>query len=378
MNHYITQDNMKQSSLAAVLNHVMENGPATRRAIQQESGFSWGTISENAAELIHRGYLCEEKEKPSGSAGRTGCRLKPDGTRIVSIGLDINRSGLTGQIVGFDGSVKHTIRADFAARTQTDVLDAAQQLCQQALSFCRDRFDVMSIGVAFQGAVDNQNGVSLRFPLEETWVPCSIRQLFEERYRIFTYLDHDPKCMLYAKARSLQQQAVRLACRNLMLIRIDESIGMSVMLDGHICEDVDKMELAHTLAVYNGIPCSCGRRGCLDAYASIRGISRRCGADFSYILAHEAQFSTVLSEAMQYLAIALHNAAMLFYPDKIILTGTYVEQDKNLVQKLVPVFTQLEAAPQRRSIELCVDGNISAAYGAALKSMREAIRDFRI
>jgi len=141
---------------------------------------------------------------------------------------------------------------------------------------------------------------------------------------------------------------------------------------------VDKMELAHTLAVYNGIPCSCGRRGCLDAYASIRGISRRCGADFSYILAHEAQFSTVLSEAMQYLAIALHNAAMLFYPDKIILTGTYVEQDKNLVQKLVPVFTQLEAAPQRRSIELCVDGNISAAYGAALKSMREAIRDFRI
>jgi len=378
MNVYVTQDNMKQSSLAAVLGYILENGPATRRAIQQASGFSWGTVSENAAELISRGYLCEEKEKPSGSAGRTGYRLKPRGDKIVSIGLDINISDLTAQIVGFDGTILHTINRDCTANTQREVLAAAETLCDDALAVCKDKYYVMSIGVAFQGAVDNKNGVSLRFPASDGWIPCSIKLLFEEKYRIFTYLDHDPKCMLYAKARELAADATHPPCTNLMLIRIDDSIGMSVMLDGHICEDVDKMEIAHTLAVYKGLPCRCGRHGCLDAYSSIRSISKRCGKPFSYVLAHQDQFSEILEEAIRYLAIALHNAAMLFSPEKIILTGKYIESDADFVNKLAPIFSELDMVPTRRPIELCADHNSSAAYGAALKSVREAIKELKI
>ena len=375
MKRYVTQDNMKQSSLAAVLRYILDNGPSTRRAIQQASGFSWGTVSENAAELIHRGYLREEKETPSGTAGRTGYRLTLDGETVASIGLDVNLSGLTAEIVGFDGAIKHTIRRPCDAVTQQQILAAAQTLCDEAMAWCADKYRVMSIGVAFQGAVDNKSGVSLRFPAADGWIPCSVKQLFEEQYRTFTYVDHDPKCMLYAKAHTLRKEGHLSDSGDLMLVRLDESIGLSVMLDGHICEDVDKMELAHTLAVYDGLPCRCGRRGCLDAYASIHGICSRCGTSFDTILADPIQYAPVLEEAARHLAIALHNAAMLFYPDRIILTGSCIARDETFLTRLRPIFAALEQSPGRHTITLCTDGNISAAYGAALKSAREAIRE---
>lgn len=375
MKQYVTQANMKKSSLAVLLRYVLDNGPSTRREIQQVSGFSWGTVSENAAELIQRGYLREQKEAPSGGAGRTGYRLVLDGENVVSVGLDVNLSGMTAEIVGFDGIVKHTIHRDCAQENQQAILAEMQSLCDEAMALCEDKYRVMSIGVAFQGAVDNKSGVSMRFPAAGGWIPCSIKQLFEEKYRIYTYVDHDPKCMLYAKAHTLREEKELSDSGDLMLVRIDESIGLSVMLDGHICEDVDKMELAHTLAEYEGLPCRCGRKGCLDAYASIHGICSRCGVSFEEILANREKYAAVLDDAIKYLAIALHNVAMLFYPDRIILTGSCIARDESFIERLRPVFEAMDGASGRRNIELLADGNISAAYGAALKSVKEAIRE---
>lgn len=376
MKMYVTQENMKRSSMAAILAYVMEHGPATRRAIQEASGFSWGTVSENALELINRGYLREEKRQSSGGAGRAGYVLKLDGEQIVSIGLDINLSGLSAHVVGFDRTVKHTVFRNFDANTQSEVLRAACSLCDEAMEFCAGRYRVMSIGIAFQGPVNNRTGESIRFPLDSGWIPCSVRQIFEERYRIFTYVDHDPKCMLLSCLHNLQCEG--RSQENLMLIRVDEGIGLSVMQDGKICEDVNRMELAHTISVYDGELCECGKKGCLEAYASIKGISKRCGTDFETVLAHPERYGSILEEAVRYLGLAVCNAAMLFHPDGIILTGKLTEQAPELVNQLRELHKRLTGPENRCNIMLFDRSEVSAAFGAALKSMQESVEQLKI
>jgi len=371
---YVTQENMKRSSMAAILTFVMEHGPVTRRAIQEESGFSWGTVSENALELINQGYLREEK-RLSGGAGRAGFVLKPDGSRVVSIGLDINLSGLSSQVVGFDRSVKYTLSRPFSAGTQTEVLQAACSLCDEAMAFCQGQYRVMSIGVAFQGPVNNRTGESIRFPLDTGWIPCSVRQIFEDRYRIFTYVDHDPRCMLLSSVHHLRREGRQQD--NLMLIRLDEGIGLAVMQDGVICEDSNRMELAHTISVYDGIPCECGKKGCLEAYASIKGICKRCDSDFEAVMAHTERYDAVLEEAVRLLGIAICNAAMLFHPDGIILTGKLTEQAPELIRQLREVFKRLSGAESRCQVILLDSLHVSAAFGAALKAMQECVEQLK-
>ncbi len=377
MKIYLTQENLKQNSISDILEYVMNSGVATRREIQRETGFSWGTVSENAAELISRGYLLEEKDVSKGKAGRTGYVLKLNGEQIASIGIDINKVGMSAVVMSFDREIKHRIFRDFTAQNKDEVIESAISLCDEVFEFCKDKYKVLSIGLAVQGSVDNKSGVSLRFPIKNGWSAVNFKELFEQKYGVFTYVDHDPKCMLLAKAHELKKEEGNEP-RNLMLIRVDKGIGMSVMLDSRICEDVNKMELAHTLAVYNGLKCNCGRKGCLEAYSSISGISARCGVSFDEVLKNRERYITILEEGTRLLAVALHNAAMLFYPDKIILTGDYVNRDDSFLETLKKYFYEFDYIDGRKKIEICADKNISAAFGAALKSQTEAVKNLQI
>ena len=58
---------------------------------------------------------------------------------------------------------------------------------------------------------------------------------------------------------------------------ISTGIGGGLVLDGRLYRGVagNAGELGHLTVVYDGRPCGCGRRGCLEAYASGTNIARR-------------------------------------------------------------------------------------------------------
>lgn len=375
MKKYMTQNNLKQNNISEILGYIVENGAVTRREIERNTGFSWGTVSEIAAQLLDSGYVEEEKAVSKSGAGRTGYVLKPCGDRIAVVGIDINRSGLSGKVVGFDGSVKYELEMPFECTTQRQVLDASIGLCRKMLDFCEDKLRVVGIGVAFQGAVDSENGVSVRFPLDCDWIACSIKQIFEDKFGVCTYLEHDPKCMLISKSGNGTDKE-----KDLVLVRIDEGIGMAVMQDRRILKDTDRLEIGHTLAVYHGLSCSCGRDGCLEAYSSIDGIMRRCGENFDTVIENKKRYGEILDDAVYYLAVALHNTTMMFAPKKIILTGkfaSYIRNDGELLETLKSTFYDI-GGKNGNCIEISVDDNISAAYGAALNAINKVIKNNKI
>ena len=358
---YLTRDRQKQRNLSDILYYILERGEATRREIERDTGFSWGAVSEIVGELLSRGYLVEE-EHSAGRVGRSSAILKPNGTSVAAIGLDVNRTELTARLVGFDLSKKWRRTLPFAADTQNALMQAVEDLCDEAMAACPEDMRVISIGVAMQGKVDAESGVSYRFPGIPDWEPLDVRTWLSERYSLPVSVDHDPKCLLFAKT-------VRENIRDGVLLRLDKGIGLSVVLDGKILGDFGRMELGHTVAVPNGELCACSRKGCLEAYSSIRGIERRTGRSFAELTA--SGDPSVFDEACTHLATALSNVTALFAPERIILTGKLAESDLFFNRFI----THFAATPHGEGAALERDPSISAAYGAAVKSIRDVIKN---
>lgn len=363
MKKYITQDRLKKNNTADIFIFILEKGTTTRREIEWETGFSWGTVSANVAFLIEKGYVVEEKSRKTGGAGRLTLQLRPNGEKIVSIGVDVNRMGLTAEVVGLDLSVKKRFTAPFLAETQKELLAQAEAICEEAIKWCGEELRVLSLGLAFQGAVNGREGFSMHFPQIGDWVPYNIKEHFSTRFELPVYLGHDPKCMLLGELS-------RKKYSDCVLVRADAGIGMAVSQDGRILDDTDKLELGHTLSVKNGLPCVCGKNGCLEAYASLRGISRRLGISIEELFEHPDRYKSLFEEAAEYFNLAIYNVCMLFRPQKLILTGRAMELEA--YAKAVS-----EGIPSDLTV-LCFDPNVSAAFGAAAESMKSAIKGFDI
>jgi glucokinase len=136
----------------------------------------------------------------------------------------------------------------------------------------------------------------------------------------------------------------------LLYITVSTGVGGGWILDGRIYHGADSMagEIGHMLIQPDGPPCTCGRRGCLEAVASGPAIARRVrelleadakrGAglrtlvesDLTAITAwHVSQAAAagdplswqVLDEAAHVLGLGIASAVTLMNPQRVVIGG---------------------------------------------------------
>ena len=356
---YMTQARQKRKNLSDILAFIVERGQTTRREIERETGFSWGTVSESVAELVSRGYLAEVAQS-AGTVGRQSTVLTLSGDKVVAIGVDVNTTAVSACVVGFDQATVWNKVVPFEARTQEEVIDMLIGLIGSAVAECGDR-RIMGIGVAMQGAVDSASGVSVHFPSVGSWTPVDLGGLIEKRFGIPALIEHDPRCLLFART-------VKSKIKDGILLRVDNGIGLAVIQDGRLLTDCDRLEVGHTIVKRNGEPCTCGRRGCLEAYSSIRGIERLSGLEFAEVAG--GKMGELLDQAGEYLAVSTFNLCVMFAPQKVILTGKLAENER-----FATSFSQnLAEIAGDAQVDVEFDFELSASYGVAVAKMREEIK----
>ena len=360
---YITQDNLKKNTLADIFIFILNRKQTTRREIEFETGFSWGTVSANVSLLIEKGYVTEEKSDQCG-VGRTTYLLKPTSQGIVSIGIDINRSGISCAVIALDSQIVHLFDEKFSAKTQSEVIAQAEAACQAARDWCAAQdLRVFSLGVAMQGTVNGRLGLSVHFPKMEDWQVMDIKSHFAQKYNLPVYLAHDPKCMLQGAMHNKKYE-------DCVLIRLDDGIGMAVSQDGRILDDTERLELGHTLAVLGGRACACGKKGCLEAYASLEAIALTQNRSAEDVLRVPQEFAEALCQAGELLSVALYNAYILFKPRRMILTGKATALEGLMEQSL--------SLLREETVDVEIDPDISAAYGAAMEAVKSAVKSFAL
>ncbi len=326
---------IRQNNLRTLVLAICKYGPISKRELQQKTSLSWGSVSTMVEELQAMGYVVTVG-KSEGHIGRRATNYAIN-TRINHIiGIDFNASGITAVLTDLCGGIiKHMFRP-LQLLTYERVLDVLLDVTSDIIESDTPNSRILGIGIAVQGIVDVNHGVSVCFPQISNWNNVRLSEIFEKKFGIRTFLMHDPDCILFAERTLGLKKSKR---NDIALVRLDKGIGLSLSIDGFITTSKYISELGHICVDYNGPRCICGNRGCLELYASVDGILMRyyeiSKVDYDpninfmalALLATEGDEICLglFSDMSKYLGTALSSLANILPVDSIILYGSMIQ-----------------------------------------------------
>ena len=176
--------------------------------------------------------------------------------------------------------------------------------------------------------------------------------------------------------------------KNFCLIYFGQGLGLGIMIDGRPYRGANGNagEIGHVLVEKGGRLCSCGQKGCLEAYASFHALAQQLAAagvdpidDADLERLHRERHPVVLGwirEAAGYLAPQVAMLENLFDPEAIVLGGVL---PPGLLEELVEAMQPLPLSVARRrdrSEARLIHGRTgrsTAALGAAALPLLETM-----
>ena len=369
MKKYIGLEEMSNGNCSSVLSVIRDCGEVSRKQISDITGLSWGGMTKIVNKLFEHEYIVEDKSQNVTGIGRIPNVIRINKEQNFVIGLDINRMGFAAYVMNLAGDI---IKGYFHAHNQRkeqqsenaaskELFDNKEELLQAILELTRQAVDeykekkILAIGVAMQGILDAENGVSVKFPHCHDWKNVPIKEILEQEFGIEVFVEHDPNCMLYSVMSEEESE-------NMLLLRLDSSVGMAASVNGSIIRGNGLLEVAHYIVVPEGKECRCGQRGCLEAYVS------------SCLVKGKLQ-EEELPELIKPMAIFMNNMIHMFNSDKIVLTGRLVKYRSAFEKELLEEFQKY---CDKDVIVEFVEEAEHAVHGAALIAAQGAIEQLRL
>jgi glucokinase len=273
-------------------------------------------------------------------------RLRAGSSRNLVLGVDIGGTKVAVGLVNWRGQIRHAARAPMAARGTAEegfraVLRAMDDVMPQARAA-----GVRAIGVCAPGWVDSEKGVLLSATNLPCWRNFPLARRIEKHYDLPTRLTHDASAAALAEAK----WGAGAGHESIFYVSLGTGIGTAIVRDGKIYHGGagGACEGGHMTVNFSGPLCGCGKRGCIEMYASGTAISRRgrsllgstrnehsrilkmAGGKISDVTAETVNKAArsgdklarqVLEEASDHLAIWLGNIIDLLEPEVIIVGG---------------------------------------------------------
>ena len=312
------------------------------------------------------------------------------------VGIDIGGMTVKGIVLDSDGNALcEDAVVTGSERGGAAMCDSIAELALSMIARCGASRDDVHIGVGCPGVIDSSRGVlvfsgnlNLRnFPLAEE---------LEKRIGVSVKVTTDANAAALGEARF----GAGNNYKDSILVTLGTGVGGGIIIDGKLFEGHASAgaEIGHMVLERHGDHCTCGRRGCFEAYCSATALIRRTklqmeenprSAMWTKYTAETANGKTAFEFAdsdidakevvdwyLKYLACGIANLANIFRPEIIMLGGGVSEHGEKLtepLQKLVDkeLFGGTEYAPVK--IVRASLGSKAGAYGAAALAMRIAL-----
>jgi glucokinase len=164
---------------------------------------------------------------------------------------------------------------------------------------------VKAVGISCGGPLDAKNGVLLNPFHLPGWIDIPITQLAEAEFGVLSVLQNDASTAALAEYR----YGAGKGLSTVVSLTISTGVGGGIVVDRKLYHGAagNGGELGHITVRAGGRACSCGRRGCLEAYCSGTNIGVR--GEEALILAREQGISTVLAKSKHVTAQDVSEAA---------------------------------------------------------------------
>ncbi|MPZ28908.1 MAG: ROK family glucokinase [Micromonosporaceae bacterium] len=214
-----------------------------------------------------------------------------DPAGALAVGIDVGGTKVAGGVVDPDGRVLALTRADTPATDVTRTRDVIVDMVRELAS----AHPVAAVGVGAAGWVDADRA-TVSFAPHLAWRAEPLRDRLAAAVDLPVVVENDANAAAWAEfqfgaAREPNRDrsgagrtggADPMVADPMVLVTVGTGIGGGIVLDGGLVRGAHGYagEPGHQVVVPDGHPCSCGRRGCLEQYASGAALVRfvRAGA----------------------------------------------------------------------------------------------------
>ncbi|MEE1754469.1 ROK family transcriptional regulator [Streptomyces sp. SP18CS02] len=244
-------------------------GPVSRQEIATVTGLSFATVANLVAELLEAGVLLEVGHEDS-KGGRPRARLAINADRGALFGIDVAETSVQVELFDLALTVLQSVRLPLPqADVRPDEVVETIVAGVRGLADATDGRRVLGAGVSVPGLVEREGGVSVYSPYW-SWRDVPLRTLLAEHLTMPLYLDNPLKASTVAEMWFGAGRDVD----DLVVVTLRAGVGAGIAVDGALYRGATNSagEWGHTCLIPGGRECRCGRRGCVEAYVSTRGI----------------------------------------------------------------------------------------------------------
>ena len=131
--------------------------------------------------------------------------------------------------------------------------------------------DIESVGIGCPGSVDDKNGI-VTYANNLNLEHAPLGKDISEKIGLPVYLGNDANCAALGEFFALGDETLQ----NFVAITLGTGVGGGVVINRRIYTGFNGAagELGHIILKAGGEPCTCGRNGCWEAYASATALIR--------------------------------------------------------------------------------------------------------
>ena len=313
---------------------------------------------------------------------------------MYTIGIDLGGTNIVASVVDDDYNIIGTSKTPTnSPRSADEIFDDIADVCEEAVKAAGLTMeDIDSVGMGTPGTV-NQDGV-IEFANNLAFNNVPARTMLAKRINKpeeKVFIENDANCAALGEAYA----GCGNGAKDFVAVTLGTGVGSGVIIGGKIVNGVNYAggECGHMVIVVDGEQCSCGRKGCWEAYASATALIRqtkKAMEEYTDSLIHklaneEGKVSgrtafdamrlgdiagiKVVDDYIKYVACGLINIVNALQPEIICIGGGICNEGETLMKPLRR-FVQSERYSIHSKIQTKIVkaelGNDAGVIGAAL------------
>lgn len=333
----ITASDMREINRSAILETIRRESPISRTAIAERLKVSLPTVMRIVDELVEEGFV-----RLQGSTEWSGGRRRPllefNAGGFVILGVDMGGMKMYGAISDLGGNILDEVDMGLYGESPEGNYGRLCNLIDTLLDSPKlEGRRVRGIGVGAPGITRHRDGI-VKWSYSLKWRDFPLKERLTKRYKLPITVDNDVNLSAMGELWFGAGQDVQ----NMILVAVGTGIGAGIIIDGTLYRGGSEAsgEIGNFLPGTGFLGKDYQDFGALESVASDTGIVAHARAslraerdpaglealtaDDVFIAARQGQewALSIISEAIDYLAIAVANLTVSFDPELIVLGGS--------------------------------------------------------
>ena len=310
------------------------------------------------------------------------------------VGIDLGGTNIVAGLVDGDYNIiaKASTKTN-CPRPEKEIAEDMAKMAVQAVENAKLTMDDIEwIGIGTPGIANSATGIVERannLGFINTPLVKYVKE-FIGRNDTPVYIENDANAAAYGEYVA----GAAKGAKNAVCITLGTGVGAGIVIDGKIYagSNFAGAEIGHTVIEVGGAPCTCGRKGCFEAYSSATGLIRMtkesmaenpdsimnkmaeergkvtARTSFDCMRAGDKYAKAVVDKYIKYLAAGITNTINTFQPDILCIGGGVCNEGDPLllpVKAIVEEENFANKSEKRTEIVIAKLGNDAGLIGAA-------------